>query len=141
MSCTFKARLVIKMAVIGSSCLKLSLDFFNLRTDFISDLIRFWLFLPYNVGDKELIPDETSALPPSCSGMLELLLFFAGAILVLFLTRDFFTGIIVGPMVHLGGKLKLGHVIGKSRSFCTWNLTGGGSRPPQGCASGKAIQE
>lgn len=84
--------------MIGNSCFKLSLDIFNLRADFISDLIRLWLFWPPDVADKELVLEETSALPPSCSGVLVLL--------VLFLTHGFFTGIFLSPMAHLGVKLK-----------------------------------
>lgn len=102
------------MAVIGNSCFKLSLDSFNWGADFSSDLIRLWLFLPHDVADKGLILGETSALPPSSSSMLVLL--------VLFLTHGFFAGIFLSPMAHLGVKLKLGHMISKSTSLGTCKL-------------------
>lgn len=113
--CTLKARLVIKTAVIGNPCFKLSLDIFNLRADFISYLIRLWLFWPHDVADKELRPEET-VLPPSCSGVLVLL--------VLFLTHGFFAGIFLSPTAHLGVKLKLGHMISKSTTLGTCKLPG-----------------
>ena len=99
---------------MGNSCFQLSLDNFNLGADFGSDLIRLWLFLPHDVADKELILEETSAQPPSCSSVLVLL--------VLFLTHGFFAGIFLSPMAHLGVKLKLGHMISKSTSLGTCKL-------------------
>lgn len=50
----------------------MSLGIFNLRADFISDLIRLWFFRLHDVADEELVLEETSVLPPSCSGMLVL---------------------------------------------------------------------
>ena len=109
-----KARLVIKTAVIGNSCFKLSLDNLNLRADFSSDLIRLWLSLPHDVADKELILEETSAQPPSCSSV--------PVLWVLFLTHGFLVGIFLSLMAHLGVKLKLGHMISKSTSLGTCKL-------------------
>ena len=112
--CTLKARLVIKMAVVGNLCFKLSLVIFNLEVTSSQIWLDYGCF-----GIMMWLTKSSYCGRNICSVSI---LFRRACVISIIFNTWFLCRNLLSPMAHLGIKLKLDHMISKSTSLGTCKL-------------------